>query len=443
MNTALSEKPQTKLHPAADIGATIRLGLLLLTLAVGGAGTWACVATLSAAIIAPGVIKVEDNRKSVQHREGGIVSAILVKEGEHVTAGGTLIMLGDEAVAAQLQAIAAQLDAETAKAARLDAESSGAEQVAFPSALQARGEQASVSSAMQSERAAFLAKRRALDEQLSLLDEQSAQVKQEIAGLERQAHSKQSATALMRDEVRTHQSLSQVGFVSKMQVLRLQRNLEDYEAQRSEYLSNIARARQRLAELAVRRNAVRSQYRQGAADELPATRARIATLEQQVRTSRDAARRQAIVAPIAGKVVDLKVFTLGGVVAPGATLMEIVPDASLLIVEARLNVDDVAHAKVGMRADVRINAYSIRSAPLLIGELRQVSADRMTDPATGRPYYLAQIAVDAQSLRAASGVQLQPGMAAEVFLNAGSRTPLDYLVEPIRNAMRRAARQPA
>ncbi len=442
MNTTLISS-QTTLHPAADAGKTIRLGLLLLIIAVGGAGAWLCFAKLSAAIIAPGYVKVEDNRKTVQHREGGIIKAILVKEGQRVAAGSALVLLGDESVAAQADAAAAQLDAEAAKVARLQAESLGAQQIDFPASLSAAQARPGAAGAMQSERAAFAAKRGALDEQLSLLDEQATQIKQEIDGLQRQAASKRAASALMREEVRTYESLREVGFVSKMQVSRQQRGLQDYEAQHSEHQANIARAKQRLAELGARANGLRSEYRRSAADELPAARARIATLEQQLRSSRDAARRQAVVAPIGGKIVDLKVHTVGGVIAPGAALMDIVPDDGALIVEARLNVDDVTHATAGMRAEVRISGNSGRSAPLLAGELRYVSADRMTDAATGRPYYLAQVAIDAKALAAAPEVHIQPGMATEIFLLAGERTPLQYLLEPVRNGMRRALRQPA
>jgi HlyD family type I secretion membrane fusion protein len=415
----------------------------VLAVAVGGIGTWAGVATLSSAIIAPGYIRVEDNRKSVQHREGGIVKEILVKEGEHVDAGQALIVLGDERVAADLDGALAALDAESAKAARLEAQSVDAGEVRFPPSLAARGTQPSAANAMQVERAAFASRRSALHEQLALLENQCVQTRHEIDALQAQARAKAAATALLREEVRTHEALSREGFVSRMRVVRVQRDLQDYESQRNEFLSNIARARQRLAELSMRANALSSQSRQSAADELPQVRARIATLEQQLRSSRDSARRQSIVAPIGGAVVDLKVFTAGGVVAAGAPLMDIVPDDNRLIVEARLNVDDVTHVAPGSTAEVRLTAYPHRNAPLLKGEVRNVSADRISDPATHTPYYSAQIAIDPQSLRDALDVRLQPGMAAEVYLLAGEHTPLQYLIEPIRNSLRRALRQPS
>jgi HlyD family type I secretion membrane fusion protein len=431
------------LHPAADARSSARLGLAVLAVAVGGIGAWAGVATLSSAIIAPGYVRVEDNRKSVQHREGGIVKEILVKEGERVAAGQALIVLGDERVAADLDGALAALDAESAKAARLEAQSTDAGEVRFPPFLAARGTQPSAANAMQVERAAFQSRRSALREQLALLESQCVQTRHEIDALQAQARAKEAATALLREEVRTHEALSREGFVSRMRVVRVQRDLQDYESQRNEFVSNIARARQRLAELSMRANALSSQSRQGAADELPQVRARIATLEQQLRSSRDSARRQSIVAPIAGSVVDLKVFTAGGVVAAGAPLMDIVPDDNRLIVEARLNVDDVTHVGIGSAAEVRLTAYPHRNAPLLKGEVRNVSADRISDPSTRTPYYSAQIAIDAQSLRSAPDVRLQPGMAAEVYLLAGEHTPLQYLLEPIRNGLRRALRQPS
>jgi HlyD family type I secretion membrane fusion protein len=431
------------MHPAARAGRTIGLGLAVLMIAVFGVGAWAGIASLSAAVIAPGIVKVEHNRQTVQHREGGIVSAILVGEGEHVQAGHALLQLADERVAAEMKSIAAQLDAETAKAARLQAQSGGAPKPDWPEALRVRAAAPEAMLAMQSEQAAFDARRRALDEQLTMLDRQGAQVRDEIASLQGQVRAQQAAAASMRDELRAQRALSDIGFVSRLQVVRLQRGLDEHEAQRHEAAANAARARQRLAELDARSNALRSQHRQGAADELPATRTRIAMLEQQLRSAQDAARRQAIVAPVAGTVMGLKVFTVGGVLAPGAAVLDIVPDEQPLVVEARLEVDDVAQAQVGMRADVRLPAYSARHTPLLGGTLRWVSADRTTDPASGRAYYLAQIGIDAQALRDAPRLQLKPGLAAEVFLLGAERTPLQYLIEPIRHSMRRALRQAA
>lgn len=442
MNPSCQPRP-VQLHPAADAAGTIRRGLLLLAIAVLGGGAWACVASLSAAIIAPGLIKVEHNRKTVQHREGGIVDAILIAEGEHVSAGQALIQLGDERVAAEMAAVAAELDAEMAKAARLEALSAGAAGIVFSAALAARVAEPGPAGAMRAERAAFESAQRALDEQLAVLQAQRSGVQQEISGLQAQSRSKTAATALMREEVRTHAALSDTGYISKVQVLRLQRGLQDYEAQRNEVISLTARALQRLAELSSRIHGLRSQSRQSAADELPRTRTRITLLEQQLRSSRDAARRQAIVAPVSGTVVGLKVFTVGGVIAPGAAVLDIVPDQSPLIVDARIDVDDVAHAQAGMPAQVRLSAYPATSAPLLDGTLRDLSADRLTDPGTGRAYYLAQVVIDPPSLRDAPGLVLKPGMAAEVFLLAGERTPLQYFIEPIRNSMRRALRQPA
>ena len=199
MNHLTSSVLPSDLHPAADARVAIRYGLIVLALAVGGFGAWSATAMLSSAIILHGFVKVEDNRKTVQHREGGIVKAVLVKEGYYVRMGSTLIVLGDERVAADVDAVAAQLDAETAKAARLSAESNGVQHIDFPSVLLTRAGEPSAGIAMQLERTAFETKRRALEEQLALMRDQGREVDQEVDGLQRQAQSKHAATALMRD----------------------------------------------------------------------------------------------------------------------------------------------------------------------------------------------------------------------------------------------------
>jgi HlyD family type I secretion membrane fusion protein len=442
MNTARNVIPLTALHPAADARRSVAAGLGIIALAFGVVGAWAALAPLAGAIIASGVVKVEANRKTVQHLEGGIVKEILVRDGDRVSAGQPLIVIGDERVSAELSGASAQLDAERAKAARIQAERDGLGTIDFPPALRERTAEPRIGEVLRLETTLFESRRRALQEQLALLKGQSSEIQQEVDALAAEVRADRSAAALLEEEIGAYERLRAANFVSNAQMLKLKRGMEDYRARQGESLANKARAHQKISELAMRAASLRHEYQQKAADELTVTQTRIVTLEEQVKPSRDAVTRQAVVAPIAGTVVGLKVFTVGGTVGPREPLLDIVPDNNPLVVEARINLDDIRHLHPGMPADLRFTAYHSRDTPLVQGELTYLSADRLTDPNSGVSYYVVHVRVDGGSLAAAPDIRLQPGMRAEVYLKTPGRTTLDYLLEPIAGSLRRGMREP-
>ena len=431
-----------ELHPAADARRFIAWGAGLIVLAFGLGGAWAGLAPLSGAVIAGGSVKVEANRKTVQHLEGGIVKRILVKDGTYVKAGQPLIVIGDERTTAENTIVNGDLYAELAKAARLQAERDGAATPAFPAQLIEHQTDRRVIDAMRVENNLFQSKRRSLQEQLHLIQEQIDQAKLEIGGLQSQAESNVAAAGLMQQELEANQNLQKLNFVSKMQVLRLQRGQEEYTMRRGENLASLAKAKQKITDLNMRSATLRNEYLQTASSELASAQSRIADLQARVKSSDDAVMRQQILAPIAGTIVDLKVFTEGGIVAPREALLDIVPDETALLVEARVNLDDIRHLQLGMAADIRFSAYHARGTPVVRGELIYISADRLLDRDTGAAYYQTRVKVPQEALKAAGDLNLQPGMRAEVFLKTGDRTALDYLLEPVLSSLRRASREP-
>ncbi len=420
----------------------IRVGLLVVLVAFGAGGYLLGRAPLAGAVVASGVVKVTDNHKSVQHLEGGIVKEIRVRNGDRVTTGQTLIVLEDERANAGLDLLAGQWDAAAAKAARLQAERDFKPEPVFPERLRARAEDAKVAELLRMESSLFQTKRTALERQLKSLDDQIAEVDREQNSLQAQLGAEKEASRLLGEEVRANEAGQQQQVVTKVQVLSLKRAQQERLAHQAELGGVIARSRQRMEELRSRAAAFRSQYTQAAADELTTVKSLLSDLEEKQRPSRDAVNRQAIVAPIAGQVVDLQVFTVGGVVRPGERLLDIVPDSEPLLIEARVGLDDIDDLRLEQAADIRLTAYPIRTTPLLHGVVRYISADQLSDPRTGTQHYIAQVAVDASSLKVAGdGVHLQPGMRAELFIKTGERTVLDYLLEPVAATLRRALRE--
>jgi HlyD family type I secretion membrane fusion protein len=416
-------------------------GVAALVLALGVLAAWATLAPLAGATVAVGMVRVDTHRKTVQHRDGGIVREILVREGERVAAGQALLRLDDARVEASYQMVRSQLDAQALRQARLQAERDGATAWQPPPALRPRLAEPRLAEALAREQALFDTRRGALLNQQRLLTQQLAQVEVEQGAREREFTAMQQAVASMREELELNRTLAEQAFVNRTRVMALERNAADYQSRIDANRAELAQARQRAGELQARLDALREGYRQDASADLRDTQGRIVELEEQLASARDTQQRLAVLAPVAGRVVDLRVTTPGGSIGPRDPLLDIVPDDSPLLVEVRVGVDAIAELRPGQVADVRLTAYRQRSTPLIGGRVTQVSADALSDRQGGAPYYVVQVTLDPASLAAAGEVVLQPGMAAEVFIRSRTGTVLDFLVEPLRTAAQRSLRQ--
>jgi HlyD family type I secretion membrane fusion protein len=393
-------------------------------------------------VIAPGFVKIDLNRKLVQHQEGGIVRAVRVRDGDRVQAGQELVVLDDVRIDAQLDLLRTQLDAEHAKAARLEAERAYLASPSFPNSLRTRSGEAKIAELLTRESTLFRARREALDTQVAVLRRQIRETSEEADALAQQLKAEEEALKLQREELTLNEKLLSQGYVQKPRLLALQRGVAEYEARHGERRAEVSKARQRASELELRILTMRNAYVQSAADELKEASARIFDLEERIRPSRDASERQKISSPIAGEVVGLRVFNSGSVIGPREILMEIVPEEKRLIVEARIRPEDVNYVRAGSPADVRLTAYPTRTTPLVHGAVAYVSGDRMVEQQTGAAYYVVHVDVTEQALANAGNLKLQAGMPAEVFIRTDSRTAVDYLLAPITAYLRRAMREP-
>jgi HlyD family type I secretion membrane fusion protein len=428
-----------------DSGALTRiartgLGVLLLGLAL--IGTWLALAPLSGAVIAPGFVKVDMNRKVVQHQEGGTVKQLLVRDGEHVRQGQVLAVIDDVRLDATLDLLRTQHDGERAKVARLEAERAILPAVAFPPELAARRDEPKVAELLQRESALFRARREALDSQIAVLRKQIRQTEDEAKALDGQIAAEARALKSQKEELAVNQQLLSQGFVQKTRLMSLERAVAEYEARWEEHRAELAKTRQRASELELRVLAQRNGYVQSATDELKEASTRLFDLEERLRPSKDASDRQRITSPIAGEVVGLRVFSPGTVIGPREVLMEIVPEDKTLIVEARIRPEDINHVHAGSPAEVRLTAYKTRTTPLVEGSVHYVSADRMVDTQSGAPYYVVHVDVSADALADAGNLRMQAGMPAEVYIRTDSRTAFDYILAPVTSYLRRGMREP-
>lgn len=419
----------------------IRAGIVGSVLLVLSIGAWVWIAPLSGAVMGPGLVKVDMNRKTVQHQEGGIVGEILVRDGSKVAAGQTLVVLKDVRVDAGNEAVRTQLDAEVTKAARLSAEQTGASEATFPPELTTRGTDPRVAELLRHENSVFRVRREALANQIALIRNQAGEARDEIKARGAQMRADDQAIKFQRDELAANQSLAEQGFVSKTRLLALQREAAQYESRRAEAGAELARAQQKVSDLELRAETLRSNFKQEASNELRQTTATIFELRERLRPAQDAEQRQRITAPISGEVVDLKVTSVGAVIAPREAVLDIVPENPDLLVEARVRPEDISFVRLGAPADVRLTAFRQRITPTVEGKVSYISADRLVDKTNNTPYYVVHVRVSTEALRKAGDLKLQAGMPAEVFIQTTARNALQYLLDPILGFLQRSLRE--
>jgi len=430
-NAPLDDSARGAMMAGAAIMAAFFLGL----------GGWAAFAPLNSAAVAPAVVKVEGNRKSVQHLEGGIVKELRVSEGDKVATEQTLILLDDTQARAAVDVYSKQYDELTAQEARLIAERDGAAAVQFPQALIARRAEPDVAAIIAGQTNLFKSRRTTLTGTVDVLRKKISQTQEQIVGLEGQAAAYKRQLQSTHNENNGLRDLFKKGYVPRQRMLELERSEAALEGQIAEVSSNILRARQSIEEVNVQIVQAQSDRLAQVANDLRDVQVKLLEIGPKVSSAKETLRRTEIRSPYAGVVVGLTAFSVGGVISPGEKIMDVVPEKGGLIVEATVAPEDVKDLHVGMRAEVHLTAYKQRTVPIIHGKVLQVSADRLTDTKTGAGYYLAQIKVDEQELAELKDVRLAPGMPALVMIPTGERSALDYLLRPLTDSLRKSFRE--
>ena len=422
----------------------IILGIVACVVLVAGFGGWASSARLSGAVVTSGSVIVASELKAVQHPDGGIVGDIRVANGDRVAAGDVVITLDDKLLKANRALVDDQLVALDAKLARLVAEREGAADLVPSEELAARKAEPKVTQALASQRAVMEARSITLDGEVAALHEQVAQIKEEIAGLEAQRVAKDDEVALIDAELAGLETLFAKGLVPETRITALKRERTGLLGASGSFTSQIAVAHGRISELNLRILQTEKTFREQVMHEVSALKPEIGQLRERRAAVDLQLSRVEIRAPAGGVVHELAVHTVGGVVAPGATLMRIVPEADSLVVTAAIAPKDINNVSVGQDAGLIIGAFDQKLVSRLQGTVSFVSADLRTDPATGMSHYEARVALDgsAADLLAERDLALLPGMPAEVYIATGDRTMAEYLLDPLTKQLRNTFREP-
>ncbi|MBZ9605985.1 HlyD family type I secretion periplasmic adaptor subunit [Phyllobacterium chamaecytisi] len=428
-------EPENTFPVGPRVFAGITLGLLLFV----GAGGWAATAQLTGAIIAPGMVKVDQNLKSIQHRDGGIISEIAVKEGDFVTKGQIMLRLDDAETRAELSIVRTQLVELTAKQARLVAERDNLDAIMMSAELTARTND--YPHVFFGEKRMFDGNRQNRESQKEQLILGIDQLGEEIKGLEAQHDAKIDEIALVKTEHGKIKGLTDKRLIETSRKYVIDREMAKLLGERGEVEANIARAKARMGEIRLQIIAIDETARTEAQRELSSIEPKLSELRERRVAMEDRLARADIRAPLSGTVNELAVHTIGGVITPAEKLVTLVPADASLKIEAKLSPTDIDQLYVGQPAKLRFSAFNTRTTPELHGKIAYVSAATSSDPTTGQVYYLCDVIVPSEELEKLGDSKLMPGMPVEVFVSTEQRTAMSFLSKPLADQFNRAFRE--
>jgi HlyD family type I secretion membrane fusion protein len=419
----------------------ILVGLAIVGIFFGGFGTWAVTAPLNSAVVAQGVVKIEGNRKSVQHLEGGIVKELRVKDGSHVKAGDILIVLDDSQAKAEYEVYTQQYFVLRATEVRLLAEFGNNSALLVPRDIADRKNDPSVQDIWTGQVKQFETRRAAIEGQRSVIREKINQLQSQIAGAEGQVKSYAEQLTSVQKEAESIAPLVEKKLLPKPRLLQLERSAFGLEGQLADSKASIAKFKQAQSEQELQIAQLDNDRMADITKDLRETQAKLLEVIPKRMNAEVVLSRMDIRSPYTGKVVGLTVFSKGAVIQRGEKILDIVPDEEQLTIEAQVPVEDISEVQPDMRADVHLTAYKQRIVPVVPGEVTNVSADRLVDQKTNQPYYVVLVRLDEAELAKLPQVKLYPGMPATVIIPTQARTAFDYLVGPLVMSFNKAFRQ--
>lgn len=417
-----------------------RLGLLVLFIVFGVFGTWSAIAPLDSAAVAPGTVFVASNNRVVQHYEGGMVSEILVEEGQQVKKGQVLLKLSPTQAQAEISVIEARLNEVYGLEARLKAERKLADKITFPKALLAQKDNEDVREVIQGQMEVFTARRNSLDGELKIYKQRVDAMDEQIRGLQAMITTLNERIASYELEVKDWEALFKEQYADKIRLQEMQRELSRLKGERNRNESEIARLKVQIAETESQVVLRKQKFLEEVVSQLREVQSERVDLESRRIALADRLDRVDITAPVAGVVNGLTVYTIGEVIQSGKTLMEIVPASKNYAVKAKVMVTDIDKVMIGLIADVRFSAFNTQLTHVVEGEVYHVSADKFMDEQSGMEYFEAKVMLTEAGIKQMEedGIFLLPGMPAEVMIKIGERTLLDYFTKPFTNMFARS-----
>jgi len=427
MNTAGTAKKPEKV--AYD--NYIRVGFCMILAMIVGFFLWSTLAR----------VVVEGKPKTLQHLDGGIVGEILVRDGDKVSAGDVLMRLDPTSLNANRDLLQKRLDEAKALRARLAAERDGKFSIPWETIFPAAQRQPNLTMIIKDQTQLFKTRRSASQGQLEQLRKRLQQSDEQIVGLSSQVKANQSQLGIILKELTSLRELFKDGFVSQTRILTLEREQAGLSGQIAGLQAEIARTKTAIGETEIEILQVTRSIQEAVLTELRVKESEISDLQEQLISASDQVGRVDVIAPVSGRVHNMSVTTLGGVISPANPIMDIIPDTVRLIVESQVEPMYVDQIYSGQDTTVRLSAFNQRTTPELNGQVKSISPNTSVDPVTGFPFYTVKIEIPTDELSRLNGLTLVPGMPAEAFMQTDKRTVMNYLLKPATDQLSRAFRE--
>ena len=414
-----------------DARAYSKIGWWIVLAGVGGFLLWAFLAPLDKGVPVSGTVAVASNRKAIQSLSGGMVEDILVKEGDSVKAGQTLVRMNNVETTSAYEITRGQYISVRATQARLVAERDGAKGLTFPESLVAMKTDPRVGEAVRVQTQLFSSRQSALQSELAAYDENIAGLKEQMQGLKESEEGKKLQMQFLKEQLDGMRDLSKEGYVARNRLLDVERTYAQTSGALSEDIGNIGRSQRQVAELTLKKIQRSQDFQREVRTQLAETEKDGDGLANRLLSQKFEVNNSMVNSPVDGTVVGVNVFTRGGVVGPGYKMMDVVPKDDALVVEGQIPVNLVDKVHPGLKVDLIFSAFNQNSTPHIPGVVTQVSADRLMDEKSGMPYYKLQAVVTPEGKKLLAHLDVRPGMPVELFVHTGERTMMNYLMKPL------------
>ena len=409
---------------------------------MGVIGVWSVKARIAGAVIASGMIQVENNRQIVQHPQGGVVGELIVRDGDRVAAGDVVLRLDDALLRSELAIITAQLNETRARKGRLSAERDDAQELTFDPELLADAERdPSVKALMEGQARLFETRRVALAQVSEQLENQIVQTGDQIEGARAQLVATQGQAELIVSELADAQTLLDKGLAQASRVSALRREDSRLQGEIGQYTSLIAQLKGDIARINIEILQLSTQRREEAISGLRDLQFQENELVERALSARETLSKMEVRSPVSGVIYGNTVFALQSVISPAAPIMYVIPQDQALVVSARVEAIHIDQVHEGQSAALRFVAFDQRTTPEIFGRVVRLSADVFTDEVTGMSFYEAELLPDDDELSKLEGQQLVPGMPVEAFIKTQERSPLSYLMKPLMDYFNKAFRE--
>lgn len=418
--------------PNSNDSKVINFGLALIFLVFIILGGWMALAPLSSSAVSVGTVSADNEKKFIQHLEGGTISKILVKEGDLVKKNQLVIKLDDLQIKSQLEADKRQYMDFIATYSRLVAQRDNLENIDFPLEV-------SDLNIIQDQKNIFYTTTKSLKDQKEISQQRIVQLDNQILGLKSLSEVRKNRIVSLNEELKEWQVLYAKKLVDKIKIRDIDREINSLNGEIASSKSDIAKLSEQINEIKTQQLLSEKEFQNGVLEQIVKLKNSLSDLKSKISTLEDILVKTEIKAPIDGIIVGLNLHTEGAVIKPGSDILQIIPEDSDLIVTAEVKITDIDKVKVGLLSDIRFSAFNLKQAHVIEGEIIHISADRFTNEATNEPYYEAKIKLTKNGLLRLKeyGFKLLPGMPAEVMINIGTRTPLSYLVKPFTDMLAR------